>query len=116
MPLALQLHLVMISKCSKFGVDTCYTFWVIGFIKFLHDNDENNENNNEDLTITVVRLFLRNRRDKKEKEQWNHSQSKQVEHQGDRMKYRKYSLTTRIFEMLIKGTEYAVFSYINVIS
>ena len=33
MPLVLQLHLVMMSKYSKFGVDTLSTFWVMGYIK-----------------------------------------------------------------------------------
>ena len=32
MPLVLQLHLVMINKYSKFGVDTLNTFWVMGYI------------------------------------------------------------------------------------
>ena len=32
-PLVLQLHLVMMSKHSKFGVDTFNTFWVTGYIK-----------------------------------------------------------------------------------
>ena len=27
------------SKYSKFGVDSLNTFWVMGYIKFLHDND-----------------------------------------------------------------------------
>ena len=33
MPLVLQLHLVIMSKYSMFGVDTFNTFWVIGYIK-----------------------------------------------------------------------------------
>ena len=32
MPLALQLHLVRMSKYSKFGTDTLNTFWVMGYI------------------------------------------------------------------------------------
>ena len=38
MPLVLQLHLIMMSKFSKFGVDSFNTFWVMGYIKVLHDN------------------------------------------------------------------------------
>ena len=33
MPLALQLHLVMMSKFSKFGVDIFNIFLVMGYIK-----------------------------------------------------------------------------------
>ena len=33
MPLVLQLHLVMISKYSKSGVDNFNTFWVMGYFK-----------------------------------------------------------------------------------
>ena len=33
MPLALQLHLVMMRKYSKFGVDTFNTFWEVDYIK-----------------------------------------------------------------------------------
>ena len=32
MPLAVQLHLVMMSKYSKSGVDTFNTFWVMEYI------------------------------------------------------------------------------------
>ena len=39
MPLVLQLHLVMMRKYTKFGVDTFNTFWVMCYIKFLHDDD-----------------------------------------------------------------------------
>ena len=35
MSLALQLHLVIMSNYSKFGVDTYSTFWVMGYIKVL---------------------------------------------------------------------------------
>ena len=57
MPLALQLHLVMISKDSKLGVDTLSfnTFWVIGFL--YDDNDDYQ-------TITIAWLFLWNRQAK----------------------------------------------------
>ena len=46
MPLVLQLHIVMISKYSKFGVDTFYTFWEIGYIKVYarHLRRSNNHN------------------------------------------------------------------------
>ena len=47
MPLALQLHLVMMSKYSKFGVDAFNTFWVMSKFKFLHNADDDN---NEDLS------------------------------------------------------------------
>ena len=33
MSLVLQLHLVMMSKYSKFGVDTFNTFWEMDYIK-----------------------------------------------------------------------------------
>ena len=33
MPLVLQLHLVIMSKYSKFSVETFNTFWVMGYIK-----------------------------------------------------------------------------------
>ena len=33
MPLVLQLHLVIMSKYSNFGVDTFNTFWVMSYIK-----------------------------------------------------------------------------------
>ena len=33
MRLVLQLHLVMMSKYSKLGIDTFNTFWVMGYIK-----------------------------------------------------------------------------------
>ena len=55
MSLVLQLHLVMMSKYAKFGVDTFNIFWVMGYIKVLHDDD------NDDLAITIARLFLWNR-------------------------------------------------------
>ena len=56
MPLTMQLNLIMMSKYSKFGVDTFYTFW--GYtLKFLHDNDN--------LAITIA--FLQNRQAKKKK-------------------------------------------------
>ena len=53
MPLVLQLLLVMVSKYSNFGLDTFNTFGVIGYIQFLHDN--NNDNN---LANTIAWLFL----------------------------------------------------------
>ena len=52
MPLVLKLHLVMMCKYSKLGVDT---FMI--YIKILHDDD-----NDDDLATTVTRLFLWNRR------------------------------------------------------
>ena len=52
----------MMSKYSKFGVDTFYIF-VRATLKFLHDDDNNN--NDDDLAITLARPFLSNRRDKK---------------------------------------------------
>ena len=47
MPLALHLHLVMMSKYSKFGVYTVNTFRVT--LKFLHDDN---------LAITIAHFFL----------------------------------------------------------
>ena len=52
MSLVLQLHLVMMSKYSKFGDDTFNTFWVVGYIKALHDDD----NDYDDLAITIAGL------------------------------------------------------------
>ena len=62
MPLVLQLHLVIMRKYSKFGVDTLNTFWLMGkfwVFKFLQD-----ENNDDDLAITIAQHFLRNRQAK----------------------------------------------------
>ena len=42
----------MMSKYSKFGVDTLNTFWVMGYIKYWHDNNDN------DLAITKTWFFL----------------------------------------------------------
>ena len=68
MPLVLQLHLAMMSKYSKFGDDTCNTFWVMVYIKVLHDdndtNDDNDDNNDDYLAITIAWFFLRNRQAK----------------------------------------------------
>ena len=60
MPFALHLHLVMMSKYSKFGVDLLLEKWAT--LKFLHDNNDNDDN---DLAITITLDFLRNRRAKK---------------------------------------------------
>ena len=46
-PLVLQLHLVMMSKYSKFGVDTINNFLEMSTLKFLHINN--------DLAITINR-------------------------------------------------------------
>ena len=68
MSLVLQLHLVMMSKYSKFGVVYFNTFCVISYIKFLHSNyDKNN-----DLAMTMLNFFLPKRRAKNLKnEQFN---------------------------------------------
>ena len=55
MPLVLQQYIVMLSKYSKFGVDT--------FNTFLHDN---HNNDNDNLAITIARLFLSDRQDNKQ--------------------------------------------------
>ena len=56
-PLVLQLHLVMLSKYSKFGFDTFNTFWVMGYMKlFLYDNDDK-----DDLVIKIAWSFRWNR-------------------------------------------------------
>ena len=39
MPLVLQLHLAMMNKYSKFGIDTFNTFKIWATLKFLHNND-----------------------------------------------------------------------------
>ena len=43
MPLISQLRLVMMSKYSKFDVDTCNTFRVMGYIKVKHNDDGNDD-------------------------------------------------------------------------
>ena len=66
MSLVLQLHLVMMSKYFKFGVDTFDNFDYWATIKILHNNDDNDD---DDLTITTARQFLRNRQNKNEKQE-----------------------------------------------
>ena len=44
MPLVLQLNLVMMSKYSKFGVDTLSTFSVMGYIKVFARQRSSNHN------------------------------------------------------------------------
>ena len=51
--LVLQLHLVMMSRHSKFGVDILNIFELWATLKFLQDEDNNN-----DLVITIAQLFL----------------------------------------------------------
>ena len=54
MPIALQLHLTMMGKNSKFGVDTFNTFELWATFKFLHAAI-----NNDDIpAITIALLFL----------------------------------------------------------
>ena len=60
MPNVLQLHLAMMSKYSKFGVDALVLFEYWATLKFLHGN-------NDDLAITIARHLLRKRRAKKQK-------------------------------------------------
>ena len=63
MSLAMQLHLVMMSKFFKVGVDTFHTFWVMGYLQFSHNddnNDDNNDENDDDLLITIAHFFLWN--------------------------------------------------------
>ena len=55
LPIVLQLQLVMMSKYSMLSADTFKTFWVMSYIKFLHDG-----NNEDDLAITIAWLFLQN--------------------------------------------------------
>ena len=43
----------MMSKYPKFGVDTLNTIWVMGYIKFLHDNDYDSN----DLAISSWTFF-----------------------------------------------------------
>ena len=59
MSLVLQLHHVMMSKYSKFGVDIFTTFWVMCYIK-VFANVEDNVDDMDDLAITIAQLFLRN--------------------------------------------------------
>ena len=40
----------MMSKYSKFGVNTFNTFWVMGYVKFLQNN------NDDDLAIAIAQL------------------------------------------------------------
>ena len=57
MPLVLQLQHCHDDKYFKSGVDTFNTFWVMGYIKVLQD-DDNDDDNNDDLAITTAQLFL----------------------------------------------------------
>ena len=52
MPLVLQMHLAMMSKYVKFGVDTFKTFGVMGYIKVFDDN--NNDDDDNDLVVTIA--------------------------------------------------------------
>ena len=63
MPFALQLHLVMISKYSKFGVDSFKIIWVMGYIKVFARRQRLWRHHN-DHVITIVQLFLRDRQAK----------------------------------------------------
>ena len=58
MPIVLQLHLFMMSKYSKFGVDTFNTrnfFSTWATLKFLQDDNNNkNDDNDDDLAITIA--------------------------------------------------------------
>ena len=65
MPLALQLHLVIMSKYSKFGVDTFNTFWVMIYINFFAQQwwqlwDDN-------LVITIAQFSFQNNQANKTK-------------------------------------------------
>ena len=65
MPLLLQLHIVMMSKYSKFVVDTLKPMIIFekwATLKLLHDNDDNIDN--YDLVILIAQLFLPNRQSK----------------------------------------------------
>ena len=44
----------MMSKYTMFGVDVFNTFWVMGYIKFLHDDNDNDN----DLEITIAQLLF----------------------------------------------------------
>ena len=65
MPLVLQLHLIMMSKYSEFGVDIFNMFFHLwATLKILQDYDNNNydsDNNDNDLAITIAQFFLQNR-------------------------------------------------------
>ena len=45
----------MMSKYSKFGLDTFNTVWAIGYIEILH-----NDSHNDDQMIIIAQLFLWN--------------------------------------------------------
>ena len=49
----MQLQLVMMNKFFKFGFNIFNTFWIMGYIKFLHENDNK-------LAITIAWLFVWN--------------------------------------------------------
>ena len=51
MPLVFKLHLVMMSKYSKFGVDTFNIFLAIGYKELFHDHDDNDDDDNLAITI-----------------------------------------------------------------
>ena len=61
MPLVLPMYLVMISKYSKFGVDTFNIFWVMGYIKVFAQQQQRQSSDHNSLT------FLQNRLAKNEK-------------------------------------------------
>ena len=64
MPLVLLLHLVMMNKYSKFGVDTFNTFWVMGYIKvFAWQQQWRRSSYHNSLTFSSKQtsFFLRNR-------------------------------------------------------
>ena len=63
MSLNLQLHLVMMSKYSKFGVDTLILFEKWARIKFFHNNNDDNNDyddvvNRSSTTLIRAQIFL----------------------------------------------------------
>ena len=52
MPLTLQLHLVMMSKHSKFGVTPFILFELWATLKFLHDNKDDVQQYNDHNSST----------------------------------------------------------------
>ena len=59
LPLALQLHFVMMSKYSKFGVDALNTFWLMDYIKgFALRTFRSSDHNSLTFFFETVKLII----------------------------------------------------------
>ena len=59
MPYMLQLYLTLISKYSKFCVEIFKTFWVMGYIKVLHHNEDLNNHRPKTYFLQYFRCSLK---------------------------------------------------------